>query len=113
LRLAAQQGLGQLVNTYVASQGAIPAHVYDATVTSPYLINYAHLNPSVPLSAPGHPKTPNIYGNRLTNNVTAAGRRINFYNVNDYALSPDAWCTDQEMKPDTFPSGIYLYTGGT
>ncbi len=35
LRLAAQSGSGQIVNTYVASQAAIPAHVYDATVTWP------------------------------------------------------------------------------
>jgi len=114
LRQAAQQGLGQLVNTYVASQGAIPAHVYDATVTSPYLIDYTHKNPSYPFSAPGAPKTPNIYGNRLTNTIAAAGHRINFFNVNDYALSPDAWCFDQELKPDTFiGSGYYFYAGST
>ncbi len=114
LRQAAQQGLGQLVNTYVASQAAIPAHVYDATVTSPYLIDYTHKNPSYPFSAPGAPKTPNIYGNRLTNNIAAVGHRISFYNVNDYALSPDAWCFDQELKPDTFiGSGYYFYAGST
>lgn len=114
LRLAAQSGSGQIVNTYVASQGAIPAHVYDATVTSPYLIDYTHKNPSYPFSAPGAPKTPNIYGNRLTNNIAVVGHRINFYNVNDYALSPDAWCFDQELKPDTFiGSGYYFYAGST
>jgi hypothetical protein len=112
LRLAAQKGLGQLVNTYVASQAAIPAHVYDATVTSPYLIDYAHSAHYIP--APGHPKTPNIYGNRLTNTVSAVGRRINFYNGNDYALNADAWCFDQELKPDTFVgSGFYFYSGTT
>jgi hypothetical protein len=111
LRLAAQQGLGQIVNTYVASQGAIPAHVYDATVTAPYLINYnyyAHYDP-----APGAPKTPNIYGNRLTNNIAAVGSRISRYNVNDYALNADAWCFDQEHKPDTYLTGIYNYNGTT
>ena len=114
LRLAAQSGSGQIVNTYVASQAAIPAHVYDATVTSPYLIDYTHKNPNYPFSAPGAPKTPNIYGNRLTNTVAVAGHRINFYNVNDYALSPDAWCFDQELKPDTFiGSGYYFYAGST
>jgi len=113
LRQAAQQGLGQIVNTYVASQAAIPAHVYDATVTSPYLIDYTHKNPSYPFSAPGHPKTPNIYGNRLTNNIAAVGHRISFYNANDYALSPDAWCFDQELKPDTFIGGYYYYAGST
>jgi hypothetical protein len=112
LRLAAQNGDGQLANTYVASQAAIPAHVYDATVTSPYLIDYTYYAHGYP--APGAPQTPNIYGNRLTNTVAAVGRRINFYNVNDYALAADAWCWDQEHKPDTFLlSGYYHYAGST
>lgn len=111
LRLAAQQGLGQIVNTYVASQAAIPAHVYDGTVTAPYLINYnyyAHADP-----APGHPLTPNIYVNRLTNNIASVGKRISRYNVNDYALNADAWCFDQEHKPDTYVTGTYNYSGTT
>jgi pimeloyl-ACP methyl ester carboxylesterase len=112
LRLAAQQGLGEVVNTYVASQAAIPAHVYDATVISPYLINYAYVSHGYP--APGHPLTPNIYSNRLTNNAAAVGRKISLYNVNDYALNRDAWCFDQEHKPDTFLlSGQYRYSGST
>ena len=112
MQLAAEQGMGQLVNTYVGSQGAIPAHVYDETVASPYLIDYTHSAHSLP--APGQQRTPNIYGNRLTNTVSAAGRRINFYNANDYALSADAWCFDQELKPDTFvESGRYYYNGNT
>ena len=60
LRLA---GTNQIVNTYVASQAAIPAHVYDSTVTN--LIDFTHVNPSVPVilrqSSYG-PDTPNIYG---------------------------------------------------
>ncbi len=112
LRLANQNGVGQVVNTYIASQAAIPAHVYDASVTTPFLIDYTHSAHGLP--APGHPKTPNIYVNRLTNTVTAAGHRINFYNQHDYALSPDSWCLDQELKPDTFVgSGYYFYSGST
>jgi hypothetical protein len=41
------------------------------------------------------------------------GHRISFYNANDYALSPDAWCFDQELKPDTFIGGYYYYAGST
>jgi hypothetical protein len=111
LRLAAQNGDGQIVNTYVASQAAIPAHVYDASVTSPYLINYTHSSHGIP--APGAPKTPNIYVNRMTNNAAAVGRKINYYNVNDYALSADSWCFDQALKPDTFANGLYTYIGST
>ncbi|HEX3628064.1 MAG TPA: hypothetical protein VH280_21850 [Verrucomicrobiae bacterium] len=98
LSLAAAYGEGQIVNTYVASQAAIPAHVYDASVTSPYLIDYSHSAHGIP--APGRIKTPNIYPNRLTNNVFAVGRRISRYNINDFALSPDSWCLDQALKPD-------------
>ncbi len=108
LRLA---GSNQIVRTYIATQGAIPAHVYDSTVTN--LIDYTHSNPKSPLGAPGHPKTPNIYGDRLAGNSAAVGRRVNFFNFNDYALSPDAWCYDQELKPDTFVGGYYIYSGST
>ena len=112
LRMAAQNRDGQVVNTYVGSQAAIPAHVYDASVTAPYLINYAYYAHDYP--APGAPETPNIYGNRLATNAVAAGRRISFYNVNDYALAADAWCWDQEHKPDKcLGSGYYYYAGST
>jgi len=42
LQLAAQNGDGRVVNTYVASQAALPAHDYDATVTSPYLLPFTY-----------------------------------------------------------------------
>jgi hypothetical protein len=111
LRLA---GNNQTVNTYIASQGAIPAHVYDGANTN--LINFTHTNPKIPswlTRASWGPDTPNIYGNRLAGNSAGVGRRINYYNVNDYALSPDAWCFNQEWKPDMFLGGSYAYTGST
>jgi hypothetical protein len=117
LRLAAQQGVGQIVNTYIASQGAIPAHVYDSTSTN--LIDFTHTNPKIPswvINLRGGtwgPDTPNIYSNRLAGNSAAVKRRINFFNFNDYALSPDAWCFNQEWKPDLFIGGSYSYMGST
>jgi len=114
LRLA---GNNQIVNTYVASQAAIPAHVYDASVTNLLLFVYNH--PDVPnLFEPSGfnygPTTPNIYGNRLASNSAAAGRRINFYNANDYALVQPRWGYNQIRKPDTFfLSGHYTYNGST
>ena len=39
LRLATQQGLGHLVNTYVASQAAVSAHTYDTNIAN-YSFNY-------------------------------------------------------------------------
>ena len=114
LRLA---GNSQVVNTYVASQAALPAHDYDSTVTTPYLLQFSYHYPSGPLSyLPGTPNygpnTPNIYGNWLTTNSAAVGRRINFYNQNDFALAMPRWGFDQITKPDTYPGGWYAYNGG-
>jgi hypothetical protein len=114
LRLA---GANRLVNTYVASQAAVPAHDYDATVTAPYLLQFTYLYPSGRLHDLGTrnygPTTPNIYGNWFAGNNGATGRRVNFYNVNDFALAMPRWGFDQIMKPDTLPLGTYLYTGST
>ncbi len=113
LRLA---GNNQVVNTYVASQAALPAHDYDATVTTPYLLQFTYTYPTEPLHTllGNHnygPDTPNIYGNRLTNNAAAVGRRINFYNQNDFALAAPRWGFDQITKPDNLFNGDYVYGG--
>lgn len=112
LRLGASQATGAIVNTYVATQGAIPAHVYDAACNN--LIDYAHTNEKIPKvfrrTTWGY-DTPNIYGDRLRDNSAAVGRRINYYNINDFALSEDSWCFNQEWKPDMFVGGSFGYTG--
>ena len=113
LRLA---GNDQLVNTYVASQAALPAHDYDSTVTSPYLLQFTYTYPSGPLSYLGShnygPNAPNIYGGWLTSNVAAVSRRINFYNQNDFALALPRWGFDQITKPDQSAFGwTYAFNG--
>ena len=106
-----------MLNTYVASQAAISAHVYDPSVTNRLLFVYDH--PDVwdtfePLGFNYGPTTPNIYGNRFADNSAAVGRRINFYNPNDFALAQSRWGYDQIRKPDTFVlSGHYIYNGST
>jgi hypothetical protein len=112
-----------LVSTYVASQGAIPAHCYDATL--PNRTDFA-------------PSAPNVYGRYWaggdsatlpatwgTSNPSylapnslqgAAGRFANFYNPDDYALTGNGligsehpgWMIDQRLKPDV----TYGYTSG-
>jgi hypothetical protein len=117
LRLAAQNGAGQIVNTYVASQAALSAHNYDATVTTPYLLPFTYTYPTEPLETLlGNrnygPNAPDIYGNRLTNNIVAVGKRINFYNTNDFALAMPRWGFDQITKPDYIPpNNFYAYSG--
>jgi hypothetical protein len=114
LRLA---GSSQVVNTYVASQGAIPAHVYDASVSDPFLLQFIYNNPLVPdyLEPSGFnygPDTPNIYGNWLAGNFGGGAVEIvNFLNVNDFALAAPRWCYNQIRKPATYLGGWYGYNG--
>ena len=89
LRLATNQ----VVNTYVAMQGAVSAHAYDPT-TPEYTI------PAIDDSG-----TPDCYAYYWTNgapcyfkNSAGAGTYINFFNGGDWALS-DAWLTFQNLKP--------------
>ncbi|MEI8340943.1 MAG: alpha/beta hydrolase [Verrucomicrobiota bacterium] len=92
LRMAAKSGAGQLVNTYVATQAAVPGHCYDMTLTgSNNLLDFGGLY---------GPSTPNIYNNWLGLTGSATGKKENFYNVNDFALNGTHWQLDQKMKPD-------------
>ena len=84
--------LGRLVNTYVASQAAVPGHCYDSTLSGSDLLGFA--------GGILGPTTANIYNNWLTTNNVAAGTIINFYNANDYALNAIHWQLDEEYKPD-------------
>jgi hypothetical protein len=105
LRIAAEDGLNGLVNTYVASQAAIPVHVYagdqvgvllqpEVFVPNDWTVTVASMLDG------GFPETANIYKNWLLSNDAAVDRRINFYNTNDYALWHDIWEANQFFKPD-------------
>ncbi len=88
-------GSNQVVNTYIAMQGAVPAHCYDQTAdfrTVRLLLDSG---------------TPDRYANYPTNNgpcyfsgTAGAGSYINFYNANDWALAANHWQLDQDLKPD-------------
>lgn len=86
LRMA---GTNQMVNTYIAMQGAVPAHGYDASTPN--------RNTYLP---------PDCYAHYSTNGAACyfngsagAGTYVNFYNTNDYALS---WYdVNQNWKPDS------------
>jgi hypothetical protein len=96
LRLA---GTTNLVNTYVASQAALPAEMYDPTV-----LDYSFYYPPWVLAN----VTPDIDQKWFaTNNGNAAGQIISFYNTNDYALARGRWQLDQLLKPDQL-----VLTGG-
>lgn len=90
LRLA---GTNQVVNTYIAMQGAISAHTYDTNTAARSF----------------SPSTPDNYANYWTNNApcyfsssAGAGTYVNFFNTNDYALhsATYSWEYDQNHKPD-------------
>ena len=87
LRLA---GTNRLVNTYVATQAAVPSHAYD---------------PTTPIRDP-LAGTPDCYAHYWTNGapcyfngVAGAGTYVNFCNINDWALTL-LWEPDQGLKPD-------------
>ena len=108
LRLQSQHGSGQIAKSYGASQGAVSAHCYDATIAQglPLWTNlqWDYNHPDILNGYNGKPNygpaTPNIYRNWFAFNGSAVGRRINFYNANDYALAPEAWQFNQITKPD-------------
>jgi len=107
LRLATQAGGGPVVNTYVASQGAVEADAYDGSL---------ELKPQV--------KTSSKFGNDIYSDYTdtgapravptayfadigqAAGKIVNFYNESDFATA-GLLPIDQRLKPDLG----YRYTG--
>ncbi len=110
-----------LISTYVASQGAIPAHCYDATLPSrtdftPSVPNiYGHYwtsSDSATLPALWNTSNPSYLSTNYVRN--AAGRFANFYNPDDYALTGNGltgsehsgWMVDQRLKPDV----TYGYT---
>jgi hypothetical protein len=96
----------QVVNTYVAMQGAVPAHCYDASTANRIT-----------------PTPPDCYAHYWTNgaasyfNGTAgAGTYINFYNPNDWALNASHWQLDQNLKPDIgygYDDFLNVFTRGT
>lgn len=93
LRKATQQGVGQIVNTYVAMQGAIASFAYD---------------PTTPLREPrlDDTESPDRYAQYYTNGapcyfngIGGAETFVNFLNTNDYALV-QLWEPDEDLKPD-------------
>ncbi len=95
----------QVVNTYVAMQGAVSAHAYDPTTTA-----Y-----TIPVLDDGG--EPDCYAHYWTNgapcyfNTTAgAGTYVNFFNTNDWALRV-AWLGFQDSKPTLYPSYLYIPPG--
>jgi hypothetical protein len=108
------EGTTRVVNTYVASQAAVPAHTYDTNVP-----DY-----SFDLTVGGFaynlgPKVPNIYGDWFAGNYGGgAGSIVSFYNTNDFALARLHWQLNQLVKPDkgVLEGGTkwtYGYTGAT
>lgn len=106
-------GSTQVVNTYIASQAALPAHTYDPTVPN---YSFVYIG-TIYACLTAH--TPNIYGNWFAGNSGGgAGQIVNFFNANDYALQRSAWQLDQLMKPDqnvAQSNGIwtFAYNGST
>jgi hypothetical protein len=114
---------GQVVQTYIASQAAMPAHCYDAT--APVMAYGSGLGPT----------TPNVYAYYWQENATSqphdwqaegrpsymhpnymdgkAGRYFNYYNDTDWALNGFHWQLDQQTKPDSDYGYEYAGSGSS
>ena len=91
LRLA---GNNQVVNTYIAMQGAIAAFAYDPTTP----IREPRLDPT-----DSYDRYAAYWTNGAPcyfNGIQGAGTFVNFFNTNDYALT-QLWEPDQNLKPQT------------
>jgi hypothetical protein len=100
LRLATDAGDVGIVHTYLAMQGAFPAHAYDATRpnrTSPFVSQASQPNVYGSYWVPGRPP--------YAANVLGAVNSVNFWNPLDYAL--DKWCINHDV---TRPVSPYAYT---
>ena len=105
-----------LVSTYIASQAAVAAHSYNAA--APLMPDYEQSTPNVYAvywragDSARFPQTwpatnPPYFANSIVQ--SAAGRWVNFYNPQDYALTAanggtTSWETDQRWKPNNFYS---------
>ena len=109
LRIAGQSGAGQLVNSYVASQAAVPANCYDPAmlVSDPLSYSTDRTVSGATISGGSYgPDTPEIYSSWLASASAAVPTKSNFFNVNDYALG--YWQLDQVLKPD-IRGYVYYY----
>lgn len=101
---------GQIVNTYVATQAAIPLNCYNQSIIPSYSINFLYTPANFLdnyVSVNWDSRTFNVYPGWLATNVVSCGARINFYNPHDYALSKDLWQFNQVLKPDHTTNGMY------
>jgi pimeloyl-ACP methyl ester carboxylesterase len=93
---------GQVVNTYVASQAAIPLQAYNPNPSGAYQLSFVYSHPKIPGSGlfDYESHTANVYPGWLATNRVACATRINFFNPNDYALAMSAWGYNQILKPN-------------
>jgi pimeloyl-ACP methyl ester carboxylesterase len=103
-------GGGQIVNTYVASQAAVPMHCYNSSVPPSYQLGFQRT--AGIFIGNFESFTPNVYPCWLSTNRVACAARVNFYNPHDWALAADVWQLNQILKPDYSLAGSgYGYQG--
>jgi hypothetical protein len=103
-------GGGQIVNTYVASQAAVPMHCYNSSVPPSYQLGFQRTAGIFIGNFDSF--TPNVYPGWLSTNRVACAARVNFYNPHDWALAADVWQLNQILKPDYNLAGSgYGYQG--
>ncbi|MDP9175898.1 MAG: alpha/beta hydrolase [Planctomycetota bacterium] len=114
LREGAAAHMSQLVNTYIATQAAVPSSAYDSFKAGTFAQQY-------PLLTAAGGNTPDLWLNSplATGPINSpyfgsihsvTGEMYNFYNVQDYALTQSfTWPGDQISKPDSSSIQRYSY----
>lgn len=109
---AEQYGGGQIVNSYVASQAAVPIHCYNQSAPPGDFINFQYTPTIFQISYPfanWDSGAANVYPGWLSTNQVSCVARVNFFNGHDYALGQDAWQFNQEFKPAAGLTFAYQY----
>jgi pimeloyl-ACP methyl ester carboxylesterase len=113
-------GGGPIVNTYVASQAAVPMQCYVTSPEPTFQLSFDYdplpaisqrLAWTGPLPASWDDSTANVYPSWMATNRAACVARVNFYNPHDFALQIDAWQFNQLIKPDrSLWNSTYFYS---
>ncbi|MEI8180784.1 alpha/beta hydrolase, partial [Aestuariivirga sp.] len=100
---------GNKINSYVAMEAAVPAECYDAAASQNFPLQYQYNHPRLGGPFPYGPSTSDAYRNWLASTSAGVGRKVNFYNENDFALYEDMWEFNEIGKPDN--TGIGKHWG--
>ncbi len=91
---------GNKINSYVAMEAAVPAECYDAATSQNFPLQYQYNHPRLGGPFNYESGTSDAYRSWLVSTSAGVGRKVSFYNENDFALYEDIWEFNEISKPD-------------